>query len=105
LREDLDHGPRRYPIEISFLFSPHVSPYVLKPLWEVAGRAVLALKVKALDLLHKTYENCEDIDAGVDRLVRWVKEAVAQYIPLSMPISFSVSWWSSELTQLVRNAR
>jgi hypothetical protein len=26
-------------------------------------------------------------------------------IPLSKPVSFSVSWWSSELTQLVRNAR
>jgi hypothetical protein len=38
-------------------------------------------------------------------LVRWVKEAVAQHIPLSKPVSFSVPWWPSELTQLVRNAR
>jgi hypothetical protein len=37
--------------------------------------------------------------------VRWIKEAVAQHIPLTKPVSFSLSWWSSELTQLVRNAR
>ncbi len=37
--------------------------------------------------------------------MRWIKEAVAQYIPLSKPVSVSVPWWSSELTQLVRNAR
>jgi hypothetical protein len=37
--------------------------------------------------------------------VRWIKELVAQHIPLSKPVSFSVSWWSSELTQLVTNAR
>jgi hypothetical protein len=38
-------------------------------------------------------------------MVRWIKEAVAQHIPLSKPAPFFVSWWSSELTQLVRNAR
>ncbi len=53
----------------------------------------------------RNYKICDDIDAGVERLVRWIKEAVAQHIPLSKPVSFSVPWWSSELTQLVRNAR
>jgi hypothetical protein len=33
LREDLDHGADHYPIENSFLFSPHVSPYIPKLLW------------------------------------------------------------------------
>ncbi len=33
------------------------------------------------------------------------QEAVAQDIPSSKLVSFSASWWSSELTQLVRNAR
>jgi endonuclease/exonuclease/phosphatase family metal-dependent hydrolase len=32
LREDLDHGLDHYPIETSFLFSPHVSPHVPRPL-------------------------------------------------------------------------
>ncbi len=36
--------------------------------------------------------------------MRWIKEAVAQHIPLSKPVSFYVPWWSSELTQLVRSA-
>ncbi len=38
-------------------------------------------------------------------MVRWIKQAVAQHSPMSKPVSFSVPWWSSELTQLVRNAR
>jgi hypothetical protein len=105
LREDLDHGSDDYPIETSFLFSPHVSPPLLKPLWKKADKAALSLRAKELDLLPRIYENCEDIDAGVDRLVRWIKEVVAQYIPLSKPVSFSVSWWSCELTQHVRYAR
>jgi hypothetical protein len=41
----------------------------------------------------------------VDRLVRWIKEAVAKHIFWSKPVSYSVSLWSSELTQLVRNAK
>ncbi len=47
----------------------------------------------------------EDIDGVVDRLVRWIREAVAKLIPLSKPVLFSVSWWSSKLTQLVINLR
>jgi hypothetical protein len=105
LREDLDHRSDHFPIETSFLFSPPLSPHVPKPLWKKANKAVLSLKATELDLLPRNYENCKEIDAGVDRLVRWIKEAVAQHIPLSKPASFSVSWWSSELTQLVRNAR
>jgi hypothetical protein len=31
--------------------------------------------------------------------------AMAQFIPLSKPTPFCVPWWSSQLTQLVRNAR
>ncbi len=64
----------------------------------------MSQRARELDLLPRTYENCEDIDAGVDRLVRWIKEAVAQDIPISKPVSISNPWWSSELTQLVRNA-
>ncbi len=30
---------------------------------------------------------------------------MAQHVPLTTPVPFSVPWWSSELTQLVRNAR
>jgi hypothetical protein len=58
-----------------------------------------------LDLMPRDYENCKDIDKGGERLVRWIKAAVAQHIPLSKPVTFSVRWRSSELTQLVRNAR
>jgi hypothetical protein len=105
LREKLDLGSDHYPIESSFLCSLHVSPQVPKPLWRKADKAALSLRARELDLLPRNHENCEDIDAGVDSLVRWIKEAVAQHIPLSKPVSFSVSWWSSELTQLVRNAR
>ncbi len=94
-----------YPIETSFSFSPHVSLHVPKPLWRKADKAALSLKARKLDLLPRNYENCKDIDAGVDSLVRWIKEAVAQHVPLTKPASFSVSWWSSELTQLVRNPR
>ncbi len=65
----------------------------------------LALKARELDLMPRDYDNCKDIDEGGERLIRWLKEAVAQHIPLSKPVSFSVPWWSSELTQLVRNAR
>jgi hypothetical protein len=74
-------------------------------LWRKADIAAQSLKSRELDLMSRNYESCEEIDAGVDRLVRWIKEAVAQHIPLSKPVSFSVSWWSSELTQLVRDAR
>jgi hypothetical protein len=70
LREDLDHSLDHYPIETSFLFSPHVSPHVLKPLWRKADKAALSLRARELDLLPRNYDYCEDIDAGVDRLVR-----------------------------------
>jgi hypothetical protein len=105
LREDLDHGSDHYPIETSFLFSPHVSPHVPKPLWRKADKAALSLRARELDQLTRNYKNLKDIDVGVDRLVRWIKEAVAQHIPLSKPVSFFFPWWSSELTQLVRSAR
>jgi hypothetical protein len=42
-----------------------------------ADKAVLSLKGRELDLLPRNYKNCEDINAGVDRLVRWTMEAVA----------------------------
>jgi hypothetical protein len=66
---------------------------------------VIALKARELDLLPGNYGNCEEIDAGVDRLVRWIREAVALHIPLSRPALFSVPWWSSELTQLIKIGR
>jgi hypothetical protein len=64
----------------------------------MADKAALSLRAKELDLFPNCFENCDDIDTGVDRLVRWIKEAVAQHIPLSKPTSLSVPWWSSELT-------
>jgi hypothetical protein len=51
LREDLDHGSDHFPIETSFLFSPHVSPHIPKPLWRKANKAALSLKAMELDLL------------------------------------------------------
>ncbi len=71
----------------------------------MADKAALSLRAKKLDLFPKHFDNCDDIDTGVDSLVRRIKEAVAQHIPLSKPASFSIPWWSSELTQLVINAR
>jgi hypothetical protein len=88
LRKDLDHGSDHFPIETSFMFTPHVSPHIPKPLWRKANKDVLSSKATELDLPPRNYENCEDIDAGVDRLVRWIKEAVAQHIPLSKPAFF-----------------
>ncbi len=105
LREDLDHGSDHYPIETSSLFSPHVTSHVSKPLWRNADKTALCLRAKELGLPASNYENCYDKGVGVDRLLRWIKEAVAQHIPLSKSVSFSVPWWSSELTQLMTNAR
>ncbi len=70
LREDLDHWLDHYHIETSFLFSPHVSPHVPKPLWRKADTATLSLKSRELDFLPRNYNNCEDIDAEVYMLVR-----------------------------------
>jgi hypothetical protein len=92
LREDLNHGSDHYLIETSFLFSPHDSPHVTNPLWMMAEKAALSLKARELELLLRNYKYCEDIDTGVERLVRWIKDAVTQHIPLSKPILFSVLW-------------
>jgi hypothetical protein len=70
LREDLDHESDHYPIETSFLFSPHVSPHAPRPLWRKADKAALSQRARELDILPRNYENCKDIDAGVDKLVR-----------------------------------
>jgi hypothetical protein len=104
-REDLDQGSDHLPIETSFLFSPKFSPHVPKTLCWKAYKVALTVRARKLDLMPRSYDNIEDIDAGVDRLVRWIKEAVAQHVPLSTLASFSVPWWSSELTQLVSNTR
>jgi hypothetical protein len=66
---------------------------------------MLSLSAQELDLFPKNFHCCKGIDAGVDRLVRLIKEAVAQHVPLSKPAPFLVPWRLSELTQLVRNAR
>jgi hypothetical protein len=66
-REDLDHGSDHYPIQSSFLFSPHTAPHVPKPLWKKADKAALSLSAREFDFFPRTYEKCEDIDAGVDR--------------------------------------
>jgi hypothetical protein len=70
----------------------------------MADKAVLSLRARGLGLLPRGYENCKYMDTGVDRLVRCIKEEVAQRIHLSKPVSFFVLWWSSDLIQLVRNA-
>jgi hypothetical protein len=59
---------------------------------------VLSLSARELDLFPRNFQNGEDIDAGVDRLVRWITETVVQHIPMSTPAHFSVLGWSSELT-------
>ncbi len=66
---------------------------------------VLSLSAWELNLFIKHIQSCADIDAEVEKLVKWIKKAVAQHVPLSKPAPFSVPWWVSELTQLVRNAR
>ncbi len=50
------------------------------PHWIKADIALLALRVRELDLLPRNYKNCKDNDPGVDRAVRWIKVAVAQHI-------------------------
>jgi hypothetical protein len=103
LREDLDHGSDHYHIGSSFLFSPHLIPHVLKPLEKKADRVSLSLSARELDLFQLNFETSKDIDTGVDKLVKWIKEVVAQHIPLLKPTPFSIPWWTSQLTQLVRN--
>jgi hypothetical protein len=66
---------------------------------------MLSLKARELDLLPRNYKSCEDLDLGVNRLMRLIKEAVAQNILILQPVSFSVSWWFSDLTKHVRNVR
>jgi hypothetical protein len=39
-------------------------------MWKKADKAALSQRARKMDLLPRNYENCEDIDAGVDRLVR-----------------------------------
>ncbi len=90
--EDQDHWSGQYPIGSSLLFSPHSSPPVPKPLWKMADKAAISLKARKLDLFPRRFENCENIDVGVNRLVRWIKEAVVQHILLSKPAAFSVPW-------------
>jgi hypothetical protein len=98
-------GQTTTPLKAPFIFSPPTSPHASRHLCKIVDKAVLSLRAKELDLFPKHHENCNDTDTGVDRLVTWIKEAVAQHIPLLNPAFFSVPWLSSELTELVRNAR
>jgi hypothetical protein len=41
---------------------------------------VLAVNARELDPLPKSYKYCGDIDIGVERLVRWIEEAVTHHI-------------------------
>jgi hypothetical protein len=68
-REDLDHGSDYYPIDSTFLFSPHKAIHVPKPLWRKADEVALSLSFRELDLFLKNFQNCKDIYAGIDRLV------------------------------------
>ncbi len=63
--------------QTAFSFSPLVSPFVPKLQWRKADKVALAMRARELDLMPRNYKNCEDIDEGVERLVRWIKEAVA----------------------------
>jgi hypothetical protein len=79
LRDDLDHGSDYHHIKTSFMLSPHVSLHVPKPLWRKLDKAALSLKAREPDQLPRDYEYCKDIDVGVDRLVRYIQEAVTQH--------------------------
>jgi hypothetical protein len=91
-REDLVHGSDHFPIETAFSFLPHVSPFVFKPQWRKADKVTLALRARELDRMPLHYEDCKDVDEGVERLVKWINEAVAQHVPLSKPVSFLAPW-------------
>jgi hypothetical protein len=89
-REILDHGSDYYTIESFFLFSLHTTLHVPKPLWLMADKAALLLRARKLNKLSRLFENCKEIVAGVDRLVRGMKEAIAQHILLlSQPLYLS----------------
>jgi hypothetical protein len=62
------------------------------------------LKARELDQLSRNYKSCKGIDAGDERLVRWIKEVKAQHVLFSKPVSFSIPLLSSELTWPVINA-
>jgi hypothetical protein len=38
----------------------------------MAVKGVLSVSARELDLVYRYFENFEDIDRGVDRLVRWI---------------------------------
>jgi hypothetical protein len=68
-----------------------------------AYKIALSLCTRKLDLFPRHFQNSEDIDTRVDKFEGWIKEAIANHIPMSKPLPLSVPWWSSELTQLLRN--
>jgi hypothetical protein len=80
LREDLDLRSDHYFIETSFFFSFLALPHTPKPLWKDANKVALALRARKPDLLPRNYAYCNDIVAGVARLVRWIEDAVAQHV-------------------------
>jgi hypothetical protein len=87
-RNDLDYRSEHFPMESSLVFSSHRASHVIKPLWKKADKVVLTQGSRELDFFLRNIENSKDIDAGVDRLVRWIKEAMAQYILFSKPVPF-----------------
>jgi hypothetical protein len=46
-------------------------------MWKKADKVGLSLSARELDFFPQTYEKSEHMDAGVDKLVRWIKEAAA----------------------------
>jgi hypothetical protein len=58
----------------------------------MADKAEVSSSARELDLFPRGLENSDDIDKGVDRLVGWIKEAVAQNIPLYKSFFFFVPW-------------
>jgi hypothetical protein len=80
LREDLDHWLDYYPNETTLFLSCHVVPHTPTPVLKMADKFRLSFKVRELEQLPRAFKNCHDNDAGVDRLMRWIKVAMAQFI-------------------------
>jgi hypothetical protein len=63
-------GQTTTPLKPQFFILSMSPPHVPKPLLRKADKAALSLRARELDLLPSNDKNCEDVDAGVDRLVR-----------------------------------
>jgi hypothetical protein len=53
------------------------------------NKAACSELAEELDRFPRHFENCEDIDTGVNRSVRWIKEVVAKHVTMSILVSIS----------------